>query len=63
MIFKGTIGSSGATVTALPNSHNAGWTYKVITAGTYAGVSCEIGDMIVCVKDGTAAANSDWTVI
>lgn len=63
MIFKGTIGSSNATVSALPNTHNAGWTYKVITAGTYAGVSCEIGDMIICIKDGTAASNSDWTVI
>lgn len=24
MVFKGTIGSSGATVTALPDTHNAG---------------------------------------
>ena len=63
MIFKGTIGSSGATVTALPATHNAGWSYKVITAGTYAGVNCEVGDLIVCIKDGTAAANADWTVI
>lgn len=62
MIFKGTIGSSGATVTALPNTHNAGWTYKVLTAGTYAGIVCEVGDLIICIKDGTAASNSDWTV-
>ena len=63
MVFKGTIGTSG-TVTALPTSgYSAGWTYKVITAGTYAGVSCEVGDLIVAVKDyGTAFANSDWTV-
>ena len=63
MQFKGTIGSSGATVTALPNTHKAGWTYKVATAGTYAGKVCEIGDMIICVKDGTAAADADWTVV
>lgn len=63
MVFKGTIGSSGATVTELPANHTHGWTYKVATAGTYAGIVCEIGDMIVCVKDGTTAANADWSVI
>lgn len=62
MIFKGTLGTGG-TVTSLPNSHEAGWTYKVITAGTYAGQVCEIGDMIVCITDGTAANNAHWTVI
>ena len=65
MIFKGTIGAAGdsPTVTSLPNTHNAGWTYKVITAGTYASKACEIGDLIICVKDGTAAADADWTVV
>ena len=62
MIYKGTIGTNG-TVTALPNTHKTGWTYKVITAGTYAGVKCNIGDMIVCLTDGTAANNAHWTVI
>ncbi len=63
MIYKGTIGSTGATVTALPDTHTTGWTYKVITAGTYAGVKCEVGDMIICLTDGTAAKDSDWTVV
>lgn len=62
MIFKGTIGTGG-TVTALPNTHSTGWTYKVITAGTYAGQTCEVGDMIICLTDGTAANNDDWTVV
>ena len=62
MVFKGTIGTGG-TVTALPATHQAGWTYKVITAGSYAGQTCEIGDMIICIKDGTAAANADWSVV
>lgn len=62
MIFKGTLGTDG-TITALPATHNTGWTYKVITAGTYAGAKCEVGDMIVCLKDGTADNNADWTVI
>ena len=61
MIFKGTIGSGG-TVTSLPATHDAGWTYRVITAGTYAGKACEIGDLIICVADGTAASDGDWTV-
>lgn len=63
MVFKGTIGSSGATVTALPATHKQGWTYRVITAGTYAGVACEIGDMIICVTDGTDSTDSHWTVV
>ena len=62
MIFKGTIGTGG-TVTSLPASHNAGWTYKVIEAGTYANFKCEIGDMIICTVDGTSANNSHWTVV
>ena len=62
MIYKGTIGTSG-TITALPDTHSTGWTYKVITAGTYAGQKCEVGDMIVCLTDGTTATDSHWTVI
>lgn len=62
MIFKGTIGTSGATVTSLPANHEVGWTYKVITANIYAGVTCEVGDMITCIKAGTTAKNADWTV-
>lgn len=61
MIFKGTIGTGG-TVTALPTTHNAGWTYRVITAGTYANVVCEVGDLIICITDGTAANDAHWTV-
>lgn len=61
MVFKGTLGTGG-TITALPNSHTRGDTYRVITAGTYAGVVCEVGDLIMCINSGTAAANADWTV-
>lgn len=69
MVFKGTIGNSasGATVTALPTSkYSAGWTYRVVTADNYAGQACEIGDLIIAVKDGpasgTSVVNADWTV-
>jgi len=62
MVFKGTLGAGG-TVTALPDTHEVGWTYKVATAGTYAGQACEVGDMIICVTDGTQASGLDWAVI
>ena len=64
MLFKGTLGQTkdGATVTALPANHKVGWTYKVVTAGTYAGMACEVGDMIACIKTRTTANNADWTV-
>lgn len=64
MVFKGTIGAAAdnPTVTDLPDTHGVGDTYRVVTAGTYAGQSCEIGDMIICVTAGTTAFNSDWTV-
>jgi len=51
LTYKGTIGVGG-TVTSLPTSdYKIGWTYKVITAGTYSSYACEIGDMITCVVD------------
>ena len=63
MIYKGTIGTGG-TVQALPSTTAlTGWTYKVITAGTYAGVSCEIGDMIICLTDGSSSQAATWTVV
>ena len=63
MIYKGTIGEGG-TVQALPSTTAlTGWTYKVITAGTYAGVSCEVGDMIICLTDGSSTQSATWTVV
>ena len=64
MVFKGTIGTSG-TVTQLPTSgYRTGWTYRVVTAGTYAGKTCEIGDMLIALNDGpgsgSAVINADW---
>ncbi len=64
MVFKGTLGTGG-TVTALPTTgYKTGWTYKAVSAATFAGKVCEIGDMVVCVKDhDTGASNDDWAVI
>lgn len=57
MIFKGTLGTGG-TITSLPtaSSANEGFTYKVITAGTYASQSAKVGD--VFVSNGSA-----WVLI
>lgn len=59
LVFKGVANSNSD----LPATHKQGWVYKVGTAGTYAGVTCEIGDTIYCVTDGTAANNAHWCVI
>ena len=65
LIFKGTLGISddGATVLALPDAHEEGWTYLVVTAGTYAGQLCEEGDFVICVSSGETASDLDWTVV
>lgn len=62
LTFEGTLGSGG-TVSNLPSTHTKGWTYKVATAGTYAGVKCEVGDLVICTTSGTTANNSHWSVI
>jgi hypothetical protein len=63
MIYKGTLGTDG-TVTKVPaNGYKVGWTYKVITAGTYAGIKCEVGDMLIAINNGpisgTTVVNAD----
>ena len=63
MIFKGTLGTGG-TISALPATYLTGWTYRVVTDGTYAGQPCETGDLIVALTDrkGSGNLDSDWTV-
>jgi len=55
MVYKGVVNAN----TDLPTTDvQAGWTYVVGTAGTYAGQACEVGDMIIA-KDSTPT----WNVI
>ena len=57
MRFKGTLGTGG-TITALPTTGvMVGDTYRVITAGTYASIKCEVGDLIIAT-----ATTPTWTV-
>ena len=57
MIFKGTLGTGG-TITTLPTASaaNEGFTYKVITAGTYASQAAKVGDVFV-------SNGSSWVII
>lgn len=57
MIFKGSLGTGG-TITTLPvaSASNEGFTYKVITTGTYASQEAETGDTFI--SDG-----SSWILI
>lgn len=67
MVFKGTIGSGGTHEIAAFNSlatYNAGWTYRVITAGTVKGKVCEVGDLVIAMVDraGSGNVDADFTV-
>ena len=57
MVFKGTLGVNG-TITSLPtaSSSNNGYTYKVITDGTYDGKSAKVGDVFT-------SNGSEWVLI
>jgi hypothetical protein len=64
MIFKGVINDPDN----LPDSHNAGDTYRVGTAGTYPivdsnGRYCEVGTLIICVTNGTVENAAHWTAV
>ena len=59
MVYKGTVaGGSTGSYGALTPAANKGETYKVTTAGKINGITVEIGDMLICNTDSTAAATS-----
>lgn len=63
--YKGTVGTGG-TVTTLPTSgYKQGDYYVVCTAGTYAGNTCEVGDMLFANKDYASGATekNDWDAV
>lgn len=48
----------------IPADYKAGMTFRVAEAGTYAGVDCEVGDLILVVKDYAGAeSNDDFMVL
>lgn len=56
--FKGEVPTSG-----LPTEPKVGDTYVVVTAGTYAGETCEVGDTIICKTAKTSTAAATWLVV
>lgn len=64
MRYKGTLGTGG-TITTIPSSNvRQGDTYKIITAGQYAGVNCEVGDMIIALENkAVGSTDANWTII
>ena len=56
LIFKGTL--SGAAATTYTPAASCGWTYKVAAAGLINEEPVEIGDLLICTADNTAAATS-----
>lgn len=63
---NGVPGIVDGTDNTLPaTGYKAGQMWRVAEEGTYAGVECEIGDLIICLKDyaeGTAG-NTDFMVV
>jgi len=57
MIFKGALDGGASSTTYTPAAER-GWTYKVTTAGLINGESVEVGDVLICTVDSTAAATS-----
>lgn len=46
------------------DGYKAGQTWRVALAGTYTGQKCEVGDLIICIKDfNTQTNNSDFMVV
>lgn len=70
MRFKGTIGLTSAnnyiingTEAEFPSkTATVGDTYRVVTAGRYAGVQCEVGDLLICITADSTGTNTAWTV-
>lgn len=57
MIFKGSLGVGGTIQTLpAPSADNVGFVYKVITAGTYYGITAKPGDSFI-------SDSSDWILI
>ena len=70
MRFKGTIGLTSAnnyiingTEAEFPSrTATVGDTYRVVTAGKYAGIQCEVGDLLICITVDSTGKNTAWTV-
>ena len=70
MRFKGTIGLTstnnyiinGIEAEFPSKTATVGDTYRVVTTGRYAGVQCEVGDLLICITADPTGENTAWTV-
>lgn len=70
MRFKGTIGLTSInnyTINGVASEFpsktaSVGDTYRVVTAGNYAGIKCEVGDLLICIKADPTGNTTAWTV-
>ena len=70
MRFKGTIGLTSSNTYIINGTEaefpsktaEVGDTYRVVTAGRYAGVQCEVGDLLICITADSTGKNTAWTV-
>lgn len=68
--FKGTIGLTSANNYIIngieaefpSKTAEVGDTYRIVTAGRYAGVQCEVGDLLICIKADSTGKTTAWTV-
>lgn len=76
MVYKGTITyeddkyythtTDGIKNEGFPTKCQVGHTYRVVSAATYAGQKCEVGDLLTCIKDGEGDSLNKaeyWTAI
>ena len=70
MRFKGTIRLTSTnnyiineTEAEFPSKTAAvGDTYRVVSSGLYAGIQCEVGDLLICIQADPTGTNTAWTV-
>ncbi len=58
--YKGVVDAE-ATITGA--AYKKGWYYVVGTAGTYAGKTCEVGDMLIAKQDKSSTVANDWDAV
>ena len=62
MALRGTLGTGGTAASLPTEGYLVGWTYKVVSSGTYAGQACSIGDLMICVSSfDTTYKDADWS--
>lgn len=73
MRFKGTIGLkapnnyndytiNGEDAKFPSKTAAVGDTYRVVSPGQYAGIQCEVGDLLICIQADPTGTNTAWTV-